>query len=122
MLLIENELNSNEWYLLDTGTSLTSTGLQRLITAANKHISSHGLRFNPIKTTCTTFGTNHLTPLPTWQIDQNSLKETIQVTYLGTILSNDVSPHIDARIRAVRGAFYGLQGAYGKPSGSLFYF
>ena len=26
------------------------------------------------------------------------------------VLSNDVSPHIDARIKAVRGAFYGLQG------------
>ena len=41
----------------------------------------------------------------------NILTETKQVTYLGTVLSNDVSPHIDARIKAVRSAFYGLQGA-----------
>ena len=81
-------------------TNLTSTDLQRFITAANKHISSH--QFNPNKTTCTTFGPNHLTSSPTWHIDQNSLKETKQMTYLSTILSNDVSPHIDARIRAVR--------------------
>ena len=43
--------------------SLTPTGLQSLINAANKCISLHGLRFNPSKTTYTTFGTNHLTPL-----------------------------------------------------------
>ena len=92
-------------------TSLTSTGLQSLINAANKYKSSHGLRFNPSKTTCTTFGTNHLTPLPTWHICHNILTETKQVTYLGTVLFNDVSLHIDARIKAVRGAFYGLQGA-----------
>ena len=75
-------------------TSLTYTGLQSLINAANKHISSHGLRFNPSKTTCTTFVTNHLTPLPTWHIHvcHNILTETKQVTYLGTVLSNDVSP------------------------------
>ena len=74
--------------------SLTYTGLQSLINAANKHISSHGLRFNPSKTTCTTFGTNHRTPLPTWHIHvcHNILTETKQVTYLGTVLSNDVSP------------------------------
>ena len=92
-------------------TSLTSTGLQSLINAANKYISSHGLKFNPNKTTCTTFGTNHLTSLPTWHICHNILTETKQVTYLGTVLSNDVFPHMDARIKAVRGAFYGLQGA-----------
>ena len=82
---------------------------ESLINAANKYISLHGLRFNPSKTTCTTFGTNHLTPLPTWHICHNLLTETNQVTYLGTVLSNDVSPHIDVRIKAVRGAFYGLQ-------------
>ena len=73
-------------------TSLTSTGLQSLINAANKYISSHGLKFNPNKTTCTTFGTNHLTPLPTWHICHNILTETKQVTYLGTVLSNDAKP------------------------------
>ena len=92
-------------------TSLTSTGLQSLINTANKYISSHGLRFNLSKTTCTTFGTNHLTQLPTWHICHNILAETKQVTNLGTVLFNDVSPRIDAKIKATRGAFYGLQGA-----------
>ena len=56
-----------------------------------------------------TFGTNHLTPLPTCHICHNILTETNQLTYHGTVLSNDVSPHIVARIKVVRGAFYGLQ-------------
>ena len=41
----------------------------------------------------------------------NILTETNQLTYLGTVLSNDVSPHIVARIKVVRGDFYNLQDA-----------
>ena len=57
----------------------------RNFSAANKYISSHGLKFNSSKTTCTTFGTKHLTPLPTWHICHNILTETKQVTYLSTV-------------------------------------
>ena len=39
-------------------TSLTPTGLQSLNNAANKYISSHGLEFNPNKTTCTAIQTS----------------------------------------------------------------
>ena len=46
--------NYNVFYYADDImlTSLTSTGLQSLIDAANKYISSHGLRLNPSKTSC----------------------------------------------------------------------
>ena len=83
------------------------------VTIQHKRPISHDLRFIPSKTTYTTFGTNHLTPLPARHICHNLLTETKQVTYLGTVLSNDmsVSPHIDARIKAVRCAFYRFQGA-----------
>ena len=38
--------------------SVTVSGLQKLIDAANKYITSHGLRFNHEKTSCVTFGKN----------------------------------------------------------------
>ncbi len=92
-------------------TSLTSTGLQVLIDTANRYITEHGLRFNPNKTTCTTFGTNYLQPSPIWHILNTPLTETDHVTYLGTILSNSTAPHINSRVKSARGAFYSLQGA-----------
>jgi len=33
-------------------TSLTLSGLQHLIEVADKYITNHGLRFNPLKTEC----------------------------------------------------------------------
>lgn len=92
-------------------TSLTATGLQALINSASKYITDHGLRFNPSKTTCTTFGTNHLQPRPKWFINNSLLSVTESTTYLGTVLSDTVSCHVDSRVKAARGAFYSLQGA-----------
>ncbi len=92
-------------------TSLTASGLQVLIDVANRYITEHGLRFNPSKTTCTTFGSNYLQPLPSWHIMNTILAETDSVTYLGTILSNSTTPHINGRVKSARGAFYSLQGA-----------
>ena len=73
--------------------SLTSTDLQRLINAAKKYISLHSLRYNPNKSTCTTFVANHLASPPTWHICQNLLNESKQVIYSGTVISNGVSLH-----------------------------
>ena len=37
--------------------SLSVSGLQDMINAAKSYIAEHGLRFNPTKTICKTFGT-----------------------------------------------------------------
>ena len=92
-------------------TSLTITGLQSLINISRNYITSHGLNFNPSKTTCTTFGTTHQVVNPTWSLNGVKLKQDESVTYLGTRLSNQTRDHIDSRITAARRAFYGLQGA-----------
>ena len=92
-------------------TSLTVTGLQSLIDVSRDYITSHGLNFNPSKTTCTTFGTTHQAVKPTWNLNGVKLKQDDAVTYLGTRLSNQARDHIDSRITAARRAFYGLQGA-----------
>ena len=91
--------------------SLTVTGLQSLIDVSRDYITSHGLNFNPSKTTCTTFGTTHQVVKPTWILNGTKLKQDDAVTYLGTRLSNHARDHIDNRITAARRAFYGLQGA-----------
>ena len=90
-------------------TSITVTGLQSLIDASRDYITSHGLNFNPSKTTCTTFGTTHQVVKPTWILNGTKLKQDNAVTYLGTRLSNHTHDHIDYRITAARRAFYGLQ-------------
>ena len=92
-------------------TSLTVTGLQSLIDVPRDYIASHGLNFNPSKTTCTTFGTNHQVVKPIWILNGTKLKQDYAVKYLGTRLSNHARDHIDNRITAARRAFYGLQGA-----------
>ena len=92
-------------------TSLTITGPQSLINISRNYITSHGLNFNPSKTTCTTFGTTHQVVNPTWSLNGVKLKQDESVTYLGTRLSNQTRDHIDSRITAARCAFYGLQGA-----------
>ena len=92
-------------------TSLTVTGLQSLIDESHDYITSHGLNFNPSKTTCTTFGTTRQEVKPTWILNGTKLKQDDAVTYLGTRLSNQARDHIDSRITAARRAFCGLQGA-----------
>ena len=68
-------------------TSLTVTGLQSLIDVSRDYINSHGLNFDPSKTTCTTFGTTHQVVKPTWILNGTKLKQDDAVTYLGTRLS-----------------------------------
>ena len=74
-------------------TSMTCRAYKDSLLLLTNLLSSHGLRLNPNKATCTTLRTNHQTSPLTW----NSLNETKQVTYLGTVLSNDISQHTDPR-------------------------
>ena len=67
-------------------TSLTTSGLQQLIDAANLYISSHGLRFNPAKTVCATFGKSVLVDTPTWYLDGTELQQANSINYLGVSL------------------------------------
>ena len=90
--------------------SLTVSGLQRLIDEANSYITSHGLRFNPAKTKCVTFGKSPYNDRK-WSLDDVTLDEADHVVHLGVILANDTKSHTKARIKSARRAFYALQGA-----------
>ena len=90
--------------------SLTTAGLQRLIDAADKYITEHGLRFNPLKTTCVTFGKSPF-PNKRWHLQNTPLSETSHVKHLGVILANDDRSHAESRIQAAHRAFCSLQGA-----------
>ena len=91
-------------------TSTTVSGLQMLINHANSYIMSHGLRFNPTKTECISFGKSKLIE-PTWNLAGTPLVQVDSITYLGVTLSNKPGDHASARIKSVRKAFYALQGA-----------
>ena len=90
--------------------SLTVSGLQHLIYAADGYITQHGLRFNPMKTSCVTF---RKSPFPDrcWHLQGTQLTETSEIKHLGVILANNSKSHAEARIQAARRAFYSLQGA-----------
>jgi hypothetical protein len=90
-------------------TSTTVTGLQRLINVADIFISSHGLRFNPIKTHCITFGKTSFVNDPEWSLDGTVLAQSTNITYLGATLSSNNHDHIESRIKSCRKAFYALQ-------------
>ena len=93
-------------------TSLTVTGLQKIIDLANRYITDHGLKFNPNKTECAIFGKDMLYPHPEWVLNGVMLNENDKVTYLGVTLSNNKrNEHIDSRINACRRAYYAMQGA-----------
>ena len=92
-------------------TSLSVTGLQKLIDTANSYITVHGLKFNPTKTICTTLGCRNFKDTPQLHLNNTILREEAAVTYLGTILSNNTKHHIDTRIKAAHRAFYGRQSA-----------
>ena len=91
-------------------SSLTMSGLQRLIDFANSYIVQHGLSFNPNKTTCVTFGKTSL-QRQEWYLGNIKLTEAEQVKHLGVILCNNNKSHIEDRIQSARRAFYSLQGA-----------
>ena len=90
-------------------TSTTVTGLQRVIDVADKYISSHGLRFNPIKTNSITFGKTSFVKDPEWSLDGTVLTQSTNITYLGANLSNNSYNHIESRIKLCGKAFYALQ-------------
>ena len=90
--------------------SLSISGLQKLINAADRYIVQHGLRFNPLKTSCVTFGKSGFVKRQ-WHLQDTPLKEASEVKHLGVILSNNTRSHAESRIQAARRAFYSLQGA-----------
>jgi len=92
--------------------STTPTGLQSLIDEAVSCISANGLRFNPAKTLCMTYGRSTLSPPPSWTIDGCTLGQTEALTYLGAQIVNDRGrAHVQRRCQAAQKAFFGLQGA-----------
>ena len=92
--------------LILTGTSMI--GLQKLINSANYYIVSHGLRFNPTKTQCATFGRK--AQQTGWFLGGCKLAETDIIQYLGAVISDNPFHHAESRISACRRAFYALQG------------
>ena len=94
-------------YILLTSTS--TTGLQRLINVADLYIVSHGLKFNPMKTQCITFGKTHFVDSPKWILNDTILTEFSEISYLGATLSNNSYNHVNARIKSCRKAFYAMQ-------------
>ena len=92
--------------------STTPSGLQQLINTAVRVISQQGLRFNPAKTICMTYGKSSFEKAPSWLIQGTKLKQECVMKYLGVELSNDRGGrHANERIRAAQRAFYSLQGA-----------
>ena len=91
-------------------TSATVVGLQEILNYANQYVKSHGLRFNPMKTECITFGKNPFKDRK-WCLENSELKQVSRITYLGVVLSVRPNIHSDERIKAVKRAFYALQGA-----------
>ena len=89
--------------------SLTATGLQRLIDSASDYINNHGLRFNSDKTFCITFGKQYLVPSPKWFLQNDHLRSTDSIEYLGAALSNSTACHKNKRIKSCRNGFYKLQ-------------
>lgn len=92
--------------------STTVTGLQRLIDICVEYVSSHGLRFNPAKTNCLTFGRPTLASQPHWTIENERLANVDEILYLGAILRDDRgSSHTNRRVQSAQKSYYGLQGA-----------
>jgi len=92
--------------------STTPTGLQKLIDKAVDYITTHGLRFNPSKTSCYTFGKTSYISAPKWTIEGQELEQVDHLVYLGAALKNDGgAAHVNSRSQAALKAFYGLQGA-----------
>jgi hypothetical protein len=75
-------------------TSVTASGLHCLINASNGYITAHGLRFNPSKTQCITFGKSTLFPNPTWSINGVVMQTVDKIKYLGVIIANSSWYHI----------------------------
>ena len=70
-----------EYYLLTTFGNITK---KILIDAANDYITEHGLRFNPSKTKCMTFGSCNLKEKQ-WFLIGQALEQENQITHLGVV-------------------------------------
>ena len=93
-------------------TSLTVSGLQKLLDIASEYIDNHGLKFNPGKTSCVIFGKNPFSVSPVWKLDDTVLKIETSMKHLGTSLGDlNGSIHTETRIKAATKAFYGVQSA-----------
>ena len=92
--------------------STTTSGLQRLIDIAVSYINSHGLRFNPTKSSCMTYGKSSPALLQC-TIEGEPIPSAAHGTlYLGAVLKDDGGyEHAARRVKAAQKAFYGLQGA-----------
>ena len=88
--------------------SLTASGLQYLINTATAYIESHGLRFNPSKTSCVLFGPHTLQTRPEWYMNGVHLDETDTINYLNNF-TNTAKCHTESRIQSSRKSFYCLQ-------------
>ena len=91
--------------------SLSTAGLQQLVDTASSFIKAKGLNFNPSKTVCIIFSKHHLTTAPKWILNDTILTEEKQVNYLGSILSNNPTDHVESRCKSARKAFYAFQSA-----------
>ena len=77
-----------------------------------EYVSSHGLRFNPSKTTCFILGNNPFTSSPNWNINNVTLAISNEIKYLGTDIGSLTGTTLcDSRVSASTRAFYSLQGA-----------
>ena len=75
-----------------------------MINLADKYISDHGLRFNPLMTECVSFGQNHFVSSPVWSLRSVSLANSTGSKYLGVTLANKPSVHVNDGIAACRRA------------------
>ena len=82
-----------------------------MINLADKYISDHGLRFNPLKTECVSFGQNDFVSSPAWSLNCVELVISDSIKYLGVTLANKPSVHVNDRIAACGRAYYAMQGA-----------
>ena len=65
-----------------------------MINLADKYISDHGLRINPLKTECVSFGQNYFVSSPAWSLNGVELVNSDNIKYLGVTLANKPSVHV----------------------------
>ena len=82
-----------------------------MINLADKYISDRGLRNNPLKTECVSFGQNDFVSSPAWSLNGVELVNSDSIKHLGVTLANKPSVHVNDRIAACRRAYYAMQGA-----------
>ena len=76
------------------------------------YVYEYGLRFNPSKTTCFTYGSPSLINFSPFAINGALLTTKENLLYLGADLKGDGgAAHAESRVQASQKAYYGLQGA-----------